>query len=475
MNLARPLAIACAVFLAILAVLPVAGQTTQASKTLYLLGDGSLQTATQGAATSCVALSAQGPATATKQFTGAFTNQTYTLQGSIVLTLSYANGAAPGTGLQVKADLKVGGASPLAVTKNYPTGTSISSPDTFVFESPHGNLTGPLTLTLTLTKTGTGPLAAGQSLAVQCSDQNTAIHPFNFAGPGTGGSGEPGTPTTTHTLSQTDVLLVALGAGIVTLIAGLLVMAGRNVSEKRLHLLLGGTAGLLVAVAIVDLVPEALEGSGGSAAWTIALSLLALTAIGWIVGHGHSHGHDEKPGHSHDDGHAHLDVDHSHDDHDHEEEMGGHNLRLAAVAFTALLFHRIVDGVTLPGAFAAGNFVGFAASSAVLIHQFPDGIAAASVLLAARLRRKQVFYGVIILSFATPIGAVLGLGVAGIEGILPHLIAVAAATFLFIGLVELLPELRRPQFRWFVATGFVIGYIVTYGIQLLAQVVGITV
>ena len=255
------------------------------------------------------------------------------------------------------------------------------------------------------------------------------------------------------------VILIAIGAAIVTLIAGILPLIGKALSPQRMHLFLGITAGLLLSIALVDLIPEAIEEGGGSVAWTVALGVLVLYGVKHLAGETHSHA-DHEP---HPDHHA-PDPDDPHTD--------PHAGRFAMVAFGALLFHRLVDGLALPGAFAAGGDVGFAASSAVLIHQFPDGLAAASVFIAAGWRRARVLGAVLILAFMTPVGSLFGLAFAGIEGALPHLLALAAATFIFIALAELLPELRAKKYRFVVVVGFLIGYVLTFGIELFAELFG---
>lgn len=53
-----------------------------------------------------------------------------------------------------------------------------------------------------------------------------------------------------------------------------------------------------------------------------------------------------------------------------------------------------------------------------------------------------------------------------------HLIGLAAATFIFIALAELLPELGARQFRRVVIVGVVIGYIAAIGLETLASLVG---
>ena len=183
------------------------------------------------------------------------------------------------------------------------------------------------------------------------------------------------------------LLGVSLLAAGITFTAGLLPLWGRVPTGRRLHLLLGATAGLLLTTAFVKLIPEALYGGGRSVGWTIALGFLGLYGIEWAVG---VHGHGDAGGGAED---AHF-------------YRRAPNLPL--VAFTALAIHRAADGLTLPAAFQVGEATGFTAGAAVLIHQFPDGFAATVLFLAGGWSRNRIIGTVAVLALCTPLGTFLG-------------------------------------------------------------------
>lgn len=438
--------------------LPAAAQT---SHDLFLLDSGALAPESTGAPTSCITLSQTGGQSDAKTFAGSLGSGTVDLDAqSIVLTLQLAQGAVAGTGFRVDGALSIDGLAPLSASKAYGQGSAVDTPITLAFTVPQTLPSeGNLTLQVTLTKTGGAPVLGTQSVSILCNDADSRLRVaasepdiiVPTPGESAGGNGP----------STMAVLLIAIGAGIVTLVAGLLVLIGKNISPRRLHLFLGLTAGLLMALAITDLIPEAIEAGGEGVAITIALSLLVLFLIKSLAGE-HSHGDDGKEHHHEGQGHGHS-------------EVATHSTQFAAVAFVALLIHRLVDGLALPGAFAAGDAVGFAASSAILIHQFPDGLAAASIFLATGWTRKRVIATVAILAVATPIGSLAGLAIASFESFLPYLLGIAAATFLFIALAELLPELRAKRFRGVVVTGVILGYVVAALIEVIAHGLGVEV
>ena len=440
---------------------PVGAQAT--STDLFLLADGTLATETRGAPISCIALTATGPQSDSQTFTGRLGNGSIDITAqTVVLTLQLEQGATSGTGFRVDGGLSISGLAPLTATKSYGQGTAVDTPITLAFTVPQTLPSdGNLSLEVTLTKTGGAPVLGTQSVSVLCNDAGSRLA-VAAAEPDTvvPDPDEPGEDSGDGP-SNLNVILIAIGAGIVTMIAGLLVLVGKSISPRRLHLFLGLTAGLLMAIAIADLIPEAIEEGGEGVAITIALSLLVLYIIKSLAGE-HSHGHDGEENHHEGENHGHG-------------EVASHSASFAAVAFVALLIHRLVDGLALPGAFAAGDAVGFAASTAILVHQFPDGLAAASVFLATGWPRKRVIATVAILAIATPLGSLVGLAIASFESLLPYLLGVAAATFLFIALAELLPELRARQYRGVVVGGVILGYVAAAVIELIAHGLGVEV
>jgi zinc transporter ZupT len=254
-------------------------------------------------------------------------------------------------------------------------------------------------------------------------------------------------------MTQTAVLWISVLAALVTLTAGLLPLWGQTATGRRLHFLLGITAGLLLTTAFVDLVPEALRG-GRPVGWTMALAFLALYASEWAVGvHGHGvDGVGDMAGASGDDRH-----------------FQRHAPNLPLVAFIALALHRGVDGLTLPAAFQLGEATGIAAAAAVLIHQFPDGFAAAVLFLAGHWSRRRIVAAVVVLAICTPLGSLVGSALVGLPGWLPHVVGLAGVTFVFIAVAELMPEIHHGPHKAAVSLGLVLGYLATYAVERLGK------
>lgn len=251
-------------------------------------------------------------------------------------------------------------------------------------------------------------------------------------------------------LRHPALLWVSSAAALITLGAGLLPLLGLTGSGRRLHFLLGATAGLLLTSAFVDLIPEAL-GADERVGWTIALGFLALYGVEWVVGvHGHGDGEPAHRGQG--DGHFHRAPP-----------------AMPLVAFTALAVHRAVDGITLPAAFAVGENAGFMAGAAVLTHQFPDGFAASVLFLAGGWSRQRTAASVAALALCTPIGTLLGVALVGVPGWVPHLVGLAGVTFVFIAVAELMPELHHGPHKPIVGLGLLVGYAMASAIAWLGR------
>lgn len=424
---------------------------------LYLNSDGSLGgLAGAGSGEACLSLSGPNAAADTRSFARQLAEGEYGVAAeSITLVVALAGSNGPtqsGTGFALQGALQFGDATPVeAEPAQFGTAQSPTSATLTFSTNGTRNASGPLNLTLTLTPLG-GPLPMGaaQDVSVVCDTADSRIASFTIS-----------TPTPLVPDEHDDevhaplplwlVAIVAVAAGLATLLAGMLALAGRTISERRLHLLLGATAGLLLAIALLDLIPEALE-INENATTTVALGVLGLFVVKWASGHTHAaHGHGESHDHVH---------------------TPGHGASLALIAFFALSFHRFVDGLVLPAAFEVGSGTGLAAAGAVLVHQFPDGLAAATVFLAAGWTRRRVVGGVGVMAALTPVGALVGVVFAGLTGYLGHLIALAAATFIFIALAELIPELGNGRNRLTVAIGFGIGYAAAFALEWIAGLSG---
>ena len=228
------------------------------------------------------------------------------------------------------------------------------------------------------------------------------------------------------------VVVFALLPVLSTFLGGYAVFRLRH----RLHPVMAFSAGILVATAFVDLLPEALElvGSpeGAFIVGTAALvGFLFFSAVESFVHRG-SYEHEHDP-----------DVDPS-QPHDHAEGQGSGS-RMGIVGPLGLVIHSGLDGVAIGLGFAASTEVGIVVGLAVMAHDFADGINITTLTLRAGGSRRTVLIILAMDAVAAPIGAFIGVSLGVSAGVLGILLATFAGVFVAIGAGHLLPEAQHQR------------------------------
>jgi zinc transporter ZupT len=221
--------------------------------------------------------------------------------------------------------------------------------------------------------------------------------------------------------------------------------------RHRLHALMALAAGVVVATAIADLLPEAFElvGEGG------ALQV-GIAAVSGFIGfsfleaflHQSSFEHEvdvfaDDHGHEHE--HASTrEVEHLHDHPQPGTAMASKVVRgpglIGVLPPISLVLHSAMDGLVIGFAFQAGDEIGLIVLLAVLAHDFADGMNVATVALeAARGERFAVAF-VLLDAIAAPVGGALSALISIDDRTLGLLLATFAGVFLAIGAGHLLPE-----------------------------------
>jgi zinc transporter ZupT len=188
-----------------------------------------------------------------------------------------------------------------------------------------------------------------------------------------------------------------------------------------LERILSFRSGILIAVALSDVLPEA----WGQARLPAAAAAASALALGWFLHHGHGEEHE-----GHELTHPHID--------------GGVHLP-ATVA--ALFVHSTIDGLNLGAIAVVGGPAILAVGAATSLHKLADGFTLTSLFHETGHPRGWVLALLVGVSLATPIGALLGR--AGTLSLGPDLASVllgfAGGSFLFVGTQQIVPHLRRAR------------------------------
>jgi len=212
-------------------------------------------------------------------------------------------------------------------------------------------------------------------------------------------------------------MTIAFGTFLATLAGGFVALKW----SRQLHLMLGFSAGAVLAVAFFDLLPEALRISRAPVG--DALVVAALGFFFYVVFDRLLPGHGTSPARG---------------------WAGG----------ATLSAHSVMDGLAIGFAFQAGVGVGSVVAIAVLAHDWADGMNTVNLVLRHTRSRAQSIGWLAIDAVAPLAGAGASLYVRLPEQRLALALAVFAGFFLCIGACDLLPESvhERPRFSTTLAT-----------------------
>lgn len=207
------------------------------------------------------------------------------------------------------------------------------------------------------------------------------------------------------------IILISIAAFFSTLIGGLFALHLKD----KLHLILGFSAGAILAAAFFDLLPEALELAGQTYSVTTIFTAVAIGFTTYLI------------------------LDRMVLLRGHTEDAGGGELRGNAGA-GSLSFHSFLDGAGIGLAFQVSTTVGIIVAAAVLTHDFSDGINTVSLVLKNNGDRQKAFRWLLVDALAPVIGVFSTLFFVLPADKLGLLLALFAGFFLYIGASDLIPE-----------------------------------
>ena len=186
------------------------------------------------------------------------------------------------------------------------------------------------------------------------------------------------------------VIIIAILAFLSTLFGGLFALKLKD----KLHLILGFSAGAVIAAAFFDLIPESLNlgseyfSNGTMLTFTAICFLIYLILDRIIFLHSHSHS--------------------SHETHECSADYSISNSkkeRLGVFRATSLCSHSFLDGMAVGLAFQVSSAVGLIVAAAVLTHDFSDGINTVSMILRGTNDKRKAIRWL----FADAIAPVIGI------------------------------------------------------------------
>jgi ZIP family zinc transporter len=122
--------------------------------------------------------------------------------------------------------------------------------------------------------------------------------------------------------------------------------------------------------------------------------------------------------------------------------------RVGTLGALGLSAHSFIDGLGIGLAFGLDTATGVLVFVAVISHDFADGLNTVSFVLSQSNDRRQARRWLAIDAFAPLVGAIVGSAITVSESTLGGILAVYAGFFLYMGATDLLPEAHSEHASW---------------------------
>ena len=215
--------------------------------------------------------------------------------------------------------------------------------------------------------------------------------------------------------------LIALGLSLLGGLGGLLVASGillinDSRRAKLVPWLVSYAVGALLGVSMLALLPNALEQLDPSRVFgTLLAGILAFFVLEKLVLWRHCHTHD-------------CEV------HD-------------GSVFPVIVgdaFHNFVDGALIAAAVMTSVPLGVTTALAIAAHEIPQEVGDFAILLHAGYSRRRALLLNVLSALASAAGALMALTALKLTPVLlPYCLALAAASFLYVAMADLIPGLHR--------------------------------
>jgi zinc and cadmium transporter len=192
--------------------------------------------------------------------------------------------------------------------------------------------------------------------------------------------------------------------------------------NRRLGWLISLAAGVLLAMALLDTLPEAHE--TGLPLENLFLTILITFVVLFLaeaIFHWHScqHGNCETEKHKH----------------------------LAWFNLFGDGLHNFVDGAIIAAAFLSDLRLGVVTTLAVMVHEIPQEISDAGILNFAGFNKIKIYWCNFLFAFLAVLGSVVAYFFALKFSIMSYLLAVAGANFIYLSLTDLMPLVHEGNER----------------------------
>jgi len=218
-----------------------------------------------------------------------------------------------------------------------------------------------------------------------------------------------------------STFFIAVGLSLVGGLGGLLVASGillvkDSVRSKLIPWLVSYAVGALLGVSMLALLPASLEELPPPRVFTtLLLGILLFFVLEKLVLWRHCHTHD-------------CEV--------HESTV--------VTVLIGDAFHNFVDGAVIAAAVLTSIPLGITTAVAVAAHEIPQEVGDFAILLHAGYSRSRALLLNVLSAASSAVGAIAAFfAFDSVPRLLPYFLALAAASFLYVAMADLIPGLHR--------------------------------
>jgi len=224
------------------------------------------------------------------------------------------------------------------------------------------------------------------------------------------------------------IFFFCLIGGLLSVLAAALFLVLRE--PMRTHILphlVSFATGALLGAAFLGLLPHALASVNSSDTHVIPmavlLGLLGFFVLEKLVLWRHCHA-------------DHCEV--------HAPDQQSRDHSTGAMILIGDSLHNFLDGILIAAAFLTDIHLGIVTSVAVAAHEIPQEVGDFAVLLHSGFSRSRAFLYNVLTSLTTVIGGLLAyFALQPMQAALPYMLAIAASSFIYIAVADLIPTLHQ--------------------------------
>ncbi|MEF8832581.1 MAG: ZIP family metal transporter [Candidatus Thermoplasmatota archaeon] len=188
-----------------------------------------------------------------------------------------------------------------------------------------------------------------------------------------------------------------------------------------MSVLLGFSAGIMVSITFVELIPESIE--EGSLITAVGGLFLGIVMIGFL---------DMKFPHRHFSFNCEGDKEKA------------KSLKTGVLLTIGIAMHNLPEGVAIGGGFMISFEIGLTLAVLMAIHNFPEGMAVGAAMCIGKVKASRIFLVTALAGVPMGIGAILGGLLGGVSDVTLSIgLGFAAGAMLYIVFDELIPDAHR--------------------------------